>query len=282
MPMPTDSPKRTGLAAATGCGLVSASACLVVFGMLSDDHVEGPYDGGDLTIGIFGAPLVAAAAAIVIAAFGHRLPARFAHLAVPFVLWLVALAGIGVAGGQRNNLETGVLWAVTAFLAHLLLGLRSRVLPILGLVVLVTVALTVTVAAQHRWRTQNFARVGVPAYLPEVPGYRLAGAYAGRSNLILNLQSDGGTGPRSLNVWINRSRESLARCPPGSDERWVQPVNGAPSSLGFCLPAGGLLSLSSGYPQQDIEDLLPTVRLRPVEMGILARYPDGGTEREAD
>ena len=65
MPMPADLPKRTGLALAAGCGLVSAIACLVVFGMLSEDQVEGPYDGGDLTIGIFVAPLVAAAAAIV-------------------------------------------------------------------------------------------------------------------------------------------------------------------------------------------------------------------------
>ena len=201
---------------------------------------------------------------------------------MPFVLWLVALSGIGVAGGQRNNLETGVLWAVTAFLVHLLIEVRPRVLAILGLVVVVTVALSLTVAAQHRWRTQNFARVGVPAYLPEVPGYRLAGAYAGRSNLILHLTSRGGTGPESLNVWINRSRESLARCPVGSDERWVQPGNGGPSRLGFCLPEGGLLFLSSGYPQRNIEDLLPSVRLRPVELEVLARYPDGGTEREAD
>jgi hypothetical protein len=269
----TDPDRRARVAVAAGCGLVSAAACLVVFGMLSKDQVEGPYDGGDLTIGIFVAPLVAGAAAVANAAIARRWTV---HAALPIVLWLTILLGIGASGGQRNNAETGVLWAVAALLAHLVLAVPRRVVAAVAVVAVGGAALGVTAAAQHRWRTQNFARVGVPAYLPEVPGYHLAGAYAGRSNLILWMQADGG-GPEGIDVWISRSRETVARCPAGGDERWV---NG--SRLGFCLPEGSQVIMSPGWPERDLSGLLPSVRLQRVEMGALAEYPDRGTEREAD
>jgi len=282
---------RNVVAGAAACGIVSAGACLAVFAMLSEDQVEGPYDGGDPTIAIFGAPLVAGGAALVIVVLcriwrGIEGPVRIAHTAMPFALWLLILLGIAGAGGERNNGETGVLWAATAVLAHLLIPLvagagpvRRRVIAFFALVVVYVAASGATVAGQHRWRTQKFARVGLPTYLPEVPGYRLTGAYAGRSNLILLLK---GASPERIDVWIGRAAEATALCRLGSDERWVLRDADAPSRLAFCLPEGGALVMAPGYPPRDIEGLLPSVRLRRVDPGVLARYPDDGTEREAD
>jgi hypothetical protein len=287
-------PMRHVVAGAAACGAVSAAACLAVFAMLSDDQVEGPYDGGDVTIGIFGAPVVAGVAAFVIAVLGRRWfsgPDRLAHTALPVGLWLTALLGIAAAGGERNNEETGVLWAATAFLAHLLVASVAaagsagrRALAVLALAAVCGAAGCVTVAAQHRWRTQKFARVGVPPYVPEVPGYRLTSAYAGRSVVSLLLESDPGrgAGPERLGVSISRSAADQIRCRPGSDDRWVTRSEGGQARLSFCLPAGGSLSLGPMSSTVSIEGLLPSVRLRKTDAGELARYPDGGAEREAD
>jgi hypothetical protein len=294
--VPALSKRSSVVAGAAACGLVTAGACLAVFAMLSDDQVEGPYNAGDITIGIFGAPVFAGVAALVIAMmcrsrhwFSRQ--ERFAHTALPVVLWLIALLGIAAAGGERNNAETGVLWAVTAFLAHLLVAAVAadgsagrRALAVLALVAVCGAAGCVTVAGQHRWRTQKFARVGVPAYVPEVPGYRLTSAYAGRSTVSLLLQADPapGSGPGRIKVSISRSAADRIQCGPGGDDRWVTRTEGSPGRLSFCLPGGGVLVMAPGSLPGSIEGLLPSVRLRKVGADDLASYPDGGAEHEAD
>lgn len=256
---------------AAACGAISAAACVAVFAMLSKDQVEGPYDGGDLTIGIFGAPVVAALAAFLIHAVG-RGPGRVAHTVAPFGVWLGTLFSIAAAGGERHKLETGAVWAAAAFLVHLAIAVRPRVVAGLALVAVVAAATGVTVAGQHRWRTQNFARVGVPSYVPEVPGFRLTGAYAGRGTVILALT--GSTG--SIDVYLHR-RSGPAPCAPGDERRVVRGQYDTVSRLVFCLPGGGEMEMSPS-----VDGLLTSVRLVKVDPGFLASYPSRGTEREAD
>jgi hypothetical protein len=281
------------------CGLVSVGALALVFASLSKDQVPGPYDGGDgfrALVGGLGAALATVALlTVLVTVTRNRFGVRWtnAHVPLPLVLLAVVLAGVALPGGERNRLETGVLWGAAVLIVHLLVGLaglagrgwRLRIVSVLGIVLICAAAFGVTVASQHRWRAQKFEAVGLPLYVPDVPGYRLTGARAGRSAVILALLSDPAH-PRTsgrVDVWIFRDRDGrFPRCGPGSVTRWVMTEQRSDNRLAFCLPEPAVMTLApvSGTPA--IADLLPAVAVRKVTGSDLARYPEDWTTWEAD
>jgi hypothetical protein len=290
------------------CGLVSVGALALVFASLSKDQVPGPYDGGDgfrALVGGLGAALaVVGVLTVLVTAARNRFGVRwtYAHVPLPLVLLPVVLAGVALPGGERNRLETGVLWGAAVLIVHLLVGLAGsagrsglagsagrgwwlRVVSVLGIVLTCAAAFGVTVASQHRWRAQKFEAVGLPLYVPDVPGYRLTGARAGRSAVILMLSNDP-VHPRAggrIDVWIFRDRDGrFPRCGPGSVTRWAMTDQRSDHGLVFCLPEPAVMTLAPVYGTPGIADLLPAVAVRKVTGSELARYPDDGTTWEAD
>jgi hypothetical protein len=258
------------------CGLISVAGLAVVFAHLSDHHVPGAYSS-DLSVVLTLGPVVALVCALGGYAAGRRAGSRWLrrHAVLPFLLVALVPATVGLAGGEWSKLETGALWGATAMALHLLVGTRARRRWIVaGLVLTVAVAYGGTVLGQQRWRTQLFARLDLPLYVPDVPGYRVAGAYPGTGRAYLTLRT--GAAPDSatdLVVTIERY-PPFERCRTEPAARWVSPPSVPPGGLWFCLPDSAVLTISAEWPgTRQWDRLLPAVRLRPADARVLAALP---------
>jgi lysylphosphatidylglycerol synthetase-like protein (DUF2156 family) len=152
-----------------------------------------------------------------------------------------------VTGAERNRLEAAVIWGAAAVVVHLLVAYagRWRRWAAAGLVVPVAAAALLTWGYQHRWRAQKFEAVGLPLVVPELPGYRLTGTWAGRYSVSMALRDPAG----QVTYAIIRS-----------DSVVLQRPGGAPQTL---RPGDG-------------------VTLRAVDGSELADYPDDATMSEPD
>jgi hypothetical protein len=246
------------------CGAITSAALGSVLGALAGYQVPD-YTDMDPVIGLGGSLAAAIGAAAVIAVVRIRGSWPRTHVVVPLVLLPLVIAPL-VLGLERNRLEAGLLFGAAAFAVHLSLGRR---LAVAGIAVTVVVAGLATWGCQERWRAQKFEAVGVPLYVPEVPGYRLAAVWAGRWSVTQTLTTPGGA---RLDVQLLATTDELA-CGPGRPERQVLTALGSPSRLGICLPGGGTMIVKPAAEQ---------LTVRQVNGATLAAYPDSATAFEPD
>jgi hypothetical protein len=218
-----------------------------------------------------------------------------AHILVPLLLAAVIPVGVVAGGPVRDRYGTTAVWALIALLTHLTLAIvtrpglrkRARAAAIAGLAVACLAAVAVERVSQRPWRAGQFRAVGVPLVAPEVPGYALTGAYAGRYSvlLLLTARSAGPLASATIDVGIETSPPagSLGSCAGHTGEPFVVRVPGSEPTALFCLRGGAFrLWLHPGAAGADIEPMLHRITLRTVPAGELARYPDKRTSREAD
>jgi hypothetical protein len=281
-----------GPATATGgiaCGLVTAGAIGAVLGSLGEYQVHD-YADMEGSLGLAGGVLAAVAAAAVVAvvcAIAGRRGARWAghgqHVLVPVVLVPAAVVPL-VTGAERNRLEAGLAWGAAAVAVHVLLayalaGGRWRRRTAAALVLPCAAAVLVTLGCQTRWRAQKFEAVGLPLYVPEAPGYRLTGTWAGRYSVSMALA---GPSDRRLYAVIEVPYQQNIGCGPGGRPRLSTEVYHDTVSAVFCLPDGAVLKLVPGGGPASVADLLPAVTLREVDGSVLAAHPDNSTMSEPD
>ncbi|MBL7261958.1 hypothetical protein [Paractinoplanes lichenicola] len=255
------------------CGAVTTVALGLVLSALAGYQVR---DHGDLdpAIGLGAALLAAIGTAGIIAVIRTFGSWPRTHVLVPLLFLPAAIAPL-VLGLERNRIEAGLVLGAAAFAIHLSLGRRHAV---------AAVAVTVVVAGlavwglQDRWRAQKFEAVGVPLYVPEIPGYRLSAVWAGHYSVTLKLTAPGGTW---LDVQLLNGTNDFP-CGPGRPERAVYPPEGSPKRLGICLPEGGTMLVSPGYQAPDVTPLLTHITVRAVDGATLAEHPDGVTSFEPD
>jgi hypothetical protein len=288
---------RSALLDAVPHGVVTAGAVAAVFAGLDKVHVTRAYDGGDETRGLYlgllavtGAALVSSVVVIVRNLSGVRSPRT--HAVVPLFLGPVVPLVLFAGGGERSRLKSGALWTAAAVALHLVLGLAARqrlarriLRTALGFALICAVAFLVALGCQERWRAENFRAVGLPLYLPEVPGYQLTSSYAGYRNVIMLLEKDPAHPQTShrIDVWI--SRRSLwppLPCVPGRADRFVDKPGEPGAGLMFCLPENAVMVLRPRDGTPSIEALFPTIVARQVDASVLARHPDGAAWWEAD
>lgn len=231
------------------CGGITAA---VISGLLSrlDDFQVRDFNDMDPVIGVYGGLLAGALSAVVILVV-HRRPSG--HAVVPLLL-VPAVLGPLTTVLERDRLEAAVLWSVVAVAVHLLVATRRwrRAVPAILAVVLLGAGLTW--AAQERWRAHEFEALGVPLVVPDVPGYRLTGTYAGRYSLIVRLEEPGGAG---FDAVVERAYPT---CP---ERERVQ----------VCLPDGYVMTV---HPEPRV------VPVRAATSAELARHPDDVTVSEPD
>jgi hypothetical protein len=277
-------PRPSGI----GCGLVTAGAIGAVLGSLGEYQVRD-YADMDTTLGFAGTVIAAVAAAAVIAVLGRiagRWGARWpvAHVAVPMVLVPLAVAPL-VTVAERNRLEAALIWGAAAVAVHVLLayalaGGRWRRWAAAGLVLPCVAAALVTVGCQTRWRAQKFEAVGLPLYVPEVPGYRLTGSWAGRYSVSMTLAGPAG---RRLHAVIEGPGPGVGGCGPDGRPRLSTEVYHGTVSAVFCLRDGAVLQLvPGGAGPAGVGDLLPVVTMREVDGSVLADRPDDSSMSEPD
>jgi hypothetical protein len=269
------------------CGLVTAAAIGAVLGSLGEYQVSDFADL-DATFGFAGALIAAVGSVAVIAAAcgiagwrGARWPAQ--HALVPLVLVPAAVLPL-VTGAERNRLEAGLIWGAAAVAVHVLLsyamaGGRWRRWTAAGLVLPCAAAALLTLGCQHRWRAQKFEAVGLPLYVPEVPGYRLTGSWAGRYSVSMALAGPSGGRLYARIEGLDQGQvcDSPIDRPRLSTDVWFDT-----ESAVFCLPDGVVLELVPGGGASSVAGLLPTVTLREVDGSVLADHPDNSTMSEPD
>ncbi|MBU2666633.1 hypothetical protein KOI35_24290 [Actinoplanes bogorensis] len=243
------------MAGALVCGAITAGALAGVLSAL-DEYQVSDYADMDPTIGAAGALVAAIAAAAVIGVIRVR---PRPHMVVPLLLVPAVILPL-VAGLERNRVEAGLLWGAVAFAIHLSIGRRRATTAIAVTLIL---AAGLTWALQDRWRGQKFEAVGIPLYVPDVPGHDLVGAWAGRYSVTLRLTGD-------VDVWLTSG--DFVRCRRGATDRFVT-LEGRPA---VCLPGGDDAAMVVDVPPQT------PFTVRPVDGAELARYPDDGTPREPD
>jgi hypothetical protein len=289
---------RSALLDAVPYGVVTAGAVSVAFACLAKVHVTRAYDGGDGTRGLLVGLLAVTGATVVISVVviarnlsGVRSPRT--HVLVPLLLGPAVPLVLIAAGGERSRLESGALWAAATLALHLLLGLaarqglarRIRHTAALGLALTCGVTFLIASGCQERWRAGNFRAVGLPLYLPEVPGYRLTSTYAGYRNVIMLLEEDPAHPQTShrIDVWISHGSPRPAQpCVPGGPDRFVDKPGQPSAGLVFCLPENAVMALWPRDGTPSIEVLFPTIVARKVDASVLARHPDGAAWWEAD
>ncbi|MCA2216004.1 hypothetical protein [Jidongwangia harbinensis] len=270
------------------CGLVTAGAIGAVLGLLGEYQVHDFADT-DATYGIAGG-LVASvgAVAVLAAACGiarwRRAPWPAPHVVVPLVLVPAAVLPL-VTGAERNRLEAGLIWGAAAVAVHVLLayamaGGRWRRRTAVALVLPCAVAGLLTFACQHRWRTQKFEAVGLPLYVPQAPGYRLTGSWAGRYSVSMALA--GPSGARLYARIEGPDSHGLVCTAPIDRPRLSTEVWFDTESALFCLPGGAVLALVPGGDSGSVAGLLPSVTLRAVDAAVLADHPDNSAMAEPD
>lgn len=246
------------------CGAITTTALCAVLSALSGHQVPD-YADMDPVIGLGGSLAAAIGASAVIAVVRVRGRWPRTHVVVPLILLPLVIAPL-VLGLERNRLEAGLLFGAAAFAVHLSLGRR---LAVAGIAVTVVVAGLATWGYQDRWRAQKFEAVGVPLYVPEMPGYRLNAVWAGRWSVSQTLTTPGGA---RLDVQLLAATDELP-CGPGQPERQVMTASGSPSRLGICLPGGGTMIVTPAATQ---------LTVRQVDGAALAAYPDSATAFEPD
>ena len=114
------------------------------------------------------------------------------------------------------------------------------------------------------------------AVVPEVPGYRLTGTWAGRYSVSMALRgpSDG-----RLYAVIEAAEGG---CEPGRDRRFAADPGQDRQLAVFCLRDGAVLTLVHGDGSAVVADLLPDVTVREVDGSALADHPDDRTMSEPD
>jgi hypothetical protein len=271
------------------CGLLTAGAIGAVLGTL-DEYQVRDYADRDPSIGLAGS-LVAAVAAVVLIAAASWIGARLFgfgrshwHAPVPLVMVPAAVWPL-VFGAERNRVEAGLIWGAAAVAVHVVLayaanGGRWRRWVGAGLVLPCAVAVLATWGCQHRWRAQKFEAVGLPLVVPEVPGFRLTGTWAGRYSVSMALR---GPSSRRLYAVLEAASAQSEGCEPGSDRRRSMPGTPQnPKRAVFCLRGGAELALTPGDDSAGIVDLPPGITVREVDGSVLADYPDDSTMSEPD
>ena len=185
---------------------------------------------------------------------------------MPLVLVPLAVMPL-VSGLERNRLEAALIWGTAAVAVHL--WLVSNRWTAAGLVLPCVVAGVVTVGLQSRWRAQKFEAVGLPLYVPEVPGYRLTGTWAGRYSVSMALRGPAGEQLYGVIASSNFADEACEVQGPRQD---------GPQRAIFCLRGGAELALSGA----GVAALVPAVTVRKVDGSVLAGYPDDSTMSEPD
>jgi hypothetical protein len=278
-----------GGSAATGgilCGLVTAAALGAFLAALDPYQVPDHADDDGVT-GLAGS-LCAAVAAVAVIAVVRAVAGRPGwprqHVVVPLVLVPAAVVPL-VTGAERNRVEAALIWGVAAVTVHLLLayagaGGRWRRWTAAALVLPCAAAVLVTWGCQPRWRAQSFEAVGLPLFLPEVPGYRLTGTWAGRARVSMTLS--GPSGHRLFAV-IEGPTGQDGDCVAGGDRRWWEGGTGqAPEHATLCLSDAAVLRLVPDAASTGLADLLPRVTVRQVDGSVLAGHPDDATMSEPD
>ncbi|MCY1144664.1 hypothetical protein OWR29_42260 [Actinoplanes sp. Pm04-4] len=261
-------PARRGIGRGLVCGAVTAVAIGLVFGQLGEYQVMD-YADQDTTIGLVGALLGALGAALVIAVLPLR---KRGHAVVPLVLVPVAVVPL-VAGLERNNVEAALLWGCAAIAVHVLIE-RPRATN--AVVVVLVVAALLTWGLQHRWRAQKFEAVGLPLFVPQVPGYEVNRTWAGRYIVSMTLRPD----DRS-NHYLDAVIRENVRCRHDDTDRWVIERETGPDALGLCLPGGAAMTVGPGYLTPDLSPLFDRITVREVDGSVLADHRNGG-EMEPD
>jgi hypothetical protein len=282
-------PGKATTAGGVLCGLLTAGAIGAVLGSL-DEYQVRDYADRDASIGLAGSLIAVVAAVVLIAVaggigarlFGFRRPQW--HAPVPLVMVPVAVWPL-VLGAERNRVEAGLIWgaaavAVHAVLAYAVAGGRWRRWVAAGLVLPCALAGLATWGCQHRWRAQKFEAVGLPLVVPQVPGYRLTGTWAGRYSISMALR---GPSSRRLYAVIEAASLHYGGCEPGSDPRRLMPSTGQNTQRAvFCLRDGAVLALIPGDDSAGIVDLPPGSTVREVDGSVMADYPDDATMSEPD
>ncbi|MEV6602087.1 hypothetical protein AB0M36_35335 [Actinoplanes sp. NPDC051346] len=272
--------------AATGgvvCGLVTAGAIGVALGSLEEYQVPDFADT-DGTVGLLFSVLAAVVAAAVIAVvrvIAGRSGARWpkTHVVLPVVLVPVAVVPL-VTGAERNRLEAGLIWGAAAVAVQVLVaysgsGDRWRRWMAAGLVLPCAAAALATWGCQTRWRAQKFEAVGLPLYVPEVPGYRLTGTWAGRYSVSMALVGPSG---RELFAVIGRTPGREVDCASRGGRPWRESAAGQGKQRALCcLRDGAVLELVPG-----VAGPLPDFTVREVDGATLAGHPDDPTMSEPD
>ena len=279
-------------ATATGgivCGVVTAGAIGAVLASLGEYQVRD-YADMEASLGFAGAVFAAIAAAAVVAAVsgiagrrGARWPGSGQHVLVPIALVPAAVVPL-VTVAERNRLEAGLIWGAAAVAAHVLLayalaGGRWRRWAAAGLVLPCVAAALVTLGCQTRWRAQKFEAVGLPLYVPEAPGYRLTGTWAGRYSVSMVLSGPSG---RRLYAVIEGPGSERGGCGPGGRPRLTTEAQDGTVGAVFCLRDGAVLELVPGGGPASVAELLPVVTVREVDGSVLADHPDNSAMSEPD
>ncbi|WP_250035783.1 hypothetical protein [Paractinoplanes maris] len=270
------------------CGAVTAGVLGLVFAALGEYQVPD-YADQDFSIGLTGSLVGAVSAAVVIAVI-RGLPGlerRWGrgHVAVPLVLVPVAVLPL-VSGLERDNVEAALIWAAAAITIHVWLespaGSAWKRWAAGGIVLVVAVAGLLTWGLQHRWRAEKFEAVGLPLYVPDVPGYKMRGTWAGRYTVSMTLRAEG-SGWHYADAIIRRPDGSNGRCGSGLPERWVIEGGDGRDRLGICLGGdeGATMVIGPGYQSPDLAPLFDRITVREVDGSVMADYPNGG-EMEPD
>ncbi|WP_250000799.1 hypothetical protein [Actinoplanes sp. M2I2] len=270
------------------CGTVTAVALGMVFAGLGEYQVMD-YADQDFSIGLFGSLAGGIGAAMVIAGI-RVLPGAGrawspAHVVVPLVLLPVVVLPL-VAGLERDNAGAALIWGTAAIMTHVLVEASAtsngKRWAVAGLALVLAVAVLFTWVCQHRWRAGKFEAVGLPLYVPQVPGHHLSGTWAGRYTVSMSLRDDG-TGLQYVDAIISRPDGAYGRCGPGFPERRVIEREGLPAGLGICLPGaeGAMMVIKPGYRSPDLSPLFDRMTVGRVDASVMADHPDGG-ETEPD
>ncbi|WP_306211109.1 hypothetical protein [Actinoplanes sp. RD1] len=246
-------------AGATVCGLATAGAIAVVLGSLGAYQVPD-YADQDVTTALSLGLVATVAAVALVAAFRVVAGGPGRQVAVPLLLVPLAVLPL-VAGAERNRVEAALLWGAAAVAVHALIAYGRK-----GSAVVVVLAVLLTWAAQDRWRAQKFAAVGLPLVVPDVPGYRLTGTWAGRYSISMTLR---GPSDRRVHAVIERPRGGCGS-PPAREHAVL------------CLRDGAALRLVPGGVSGSVADLEPLVALREASPAEFASHPDDDAMAEPD
>ncbi len=234
-------------------GLVTAAAISAVLGSL-DRYQVPDYADRDVSLGLAGVLIAVTVAVAVIAVAGPRPRPR--HVLVPLALVPSAVLPL-VLGAERNRTEAALIWGFAAVTVHVLLGAApSRRLRVAGIAVVCAAAVLATWGCQQRWRAQKFEAVGVPLVVPQIPGHRLTGVWAGRYSVGLTLSGPSGAHTYAV---IERRRGG---CPATDPEL-------------LCLRDDAVLRLIPAGPVQGLV-------VREVGGATLAALPDDASTSEPD
>jgi hypothetical protein len=240
---------------------ISGATALIAFLALPAQSLPGKYLDGDVNLLIpygLGSALAAGfAILLVLLTWGRRGEAGppWRHLAVPPLMVILAPIVLAVCGGARSRWGTGLLCAAVAVLTHLALELPRRGVRALLLGGVTACAVVVAVSCQTPWRATDFRATGLPFYVADVPGFRLAGTYADIGVIFLSYQD---TSDRL--VWLDAT---ISR-------------GGCAAEACFVLPKGHRLEIGRPYAaaNSSLQKPLPTgITIHPVSATDLASYP---------